>query len=139
MKAVIKQVKNLALAAKADSNHWVMMDAGESVGGTDAGARPLELVLMGLGGCTSMDVLTILQKKRIVVDDYEVHLEADRAEEHPKVFTAIRIKFFFYGKDIPAEAVKRAIELSETKYCSASAMLSQVANISIEFEIKDHK
>lgn len=139
MKATVKRVQDLALAAKAESNHWVMMDAGENTGGADAGARPLELVLMGLGGCTSMDVLTILQKKRIELDDFEVQLEADRAEEHPRVFTNIRIKFIFYGKNIPAEAVQRAIELSETKYCSVSAMLSKTAKISIDYEIKEKR
>ena len=131
MKAVVKRVQGMTLAARADSNHWLIMDAAESVGGTDAGSRPVELILMGLAGCTSMDVLSILQKKRITLDDYEVLVEAERAEEHPKVFTRIALKFVFYGNNIPEEAVKRAIELSETKYCSVSAMLSKTAAIKI--------
>lgn len=139
MKAVVQRVQGLSLAGKADSNHWVMMDADQAVGGSDAGARPLELVLLGLGGCTSMDVLTILQKKRIPLDDYEVILEAQRAEDHPKVFTHISIKFLFYGKNLPEEAIRRAIELSESKYCSVSAMLSKAATISITYEINESK
>jgi putative redox protein len=99
----------------------------------------LELILMGLGGCTSMDVLSILQKKRVHLDDYEVQLEAERAQDHPKVFTVIKLRFVFYGKNIPKEAVKRAIELSETKYCSASAMLSKTAKMVVEYEIKENK
>jgi putative redox protein len=137
MKAVVKRIQGMTLAAKADSNHWLTMDAAESIGGMDAGSRPVELILMGLGGCTSMDVLSILQKKRITLDDYEVHVEAERAEDHPKVFTHIKIKFIFYGKDISEEAVKRAIELSETKYCSVSAMLSKSVPITVEYEIKE--
>ncbi len=139
MKAVVKRVQGMTLAARADSNHWLIMDAAESVGGTDAGSRPVELILMGLAGCTSMDVLSILQKKRITLDDYEVLVEAERAEEHPKVFTRIALKFVFYGNNIPEEAVKRAIELSETKYCSVSAMLSKTAAITVEYEIKEQR
>jgi len=139
MKAILQRVQGLSLAGKADSSHWIMMDADQAVGGTDAGSRPLELVLLGLGGCASMDVLTILQKKRIALDDFQVILEAERAEDHPKVFTHIKIKFLFYGQNIPAEAVQRAIELSESKYCSVSAMLSKTATISLEYEIKESK
>lgn len=136
MKAYIKRIKGLSLSAKADSNHWLAMDAAEDVGGSSAGARPLELLLMGLGGCTTMDVLSILQKKRVQLDDYECHLEAERVAEHPRVFTRIKIKYMFYGNDIPKLAVERAIELSETKYCSALEMLRRSAEIVTEYEIK---
>ncbi|HNY91494.1 MAG TPA: OsmC family protein [bacterium] len=136
MKASVKRIAGMSLAGKADSNHWVTMDADPAVGGQDGGARPLELLLLGLGGCTSMDVLSILEKKRIHLDDYECLLEADRADEHPKVFTRIRIKFVFYGDAIPAEAVERAIALSEEKYCSASAMLRKSAEVQVEYEIR---
>ena len=92
MKAIVKQVQGTSMAAKADSNHWIFMDGPEEFGGSNAGSRPLELFLMGLGGCTSMDVISILKKKRIKIDDFECHLEADRADEHPKVFTKHQIK-----------------------------------------------
>jgi len=139
MNARLKWVENLTLAAKSDSNHWITIDADPSVGGSDAGSRPLELFLMGLGGCTAMDVLSILKKKRVPIDDFELELEAERAEEHPMVFTRIKMKYIFYGKGIQERDVLRAIELSETKYCSASAMLKKGTEITIEHEIRELK
>ncbi|MBN1352989.1 OsmC family protein [candidate division KSB1 bacterium] len=139
MKTRIKWIEGLALAGKGESNHWITMDAGEEVGGSDAGTRPLEIFLLGLGGCTSMDVISILKKKRVPLDDFELEIEADRAAEHPKVFTKIRLKFIFYGTGIKEQDVERAIELSETKYCSASAMLRKASEISVEREIREKK
>ncbi len=136
MKATVTRIDGLSLAGKGDSGHWLTMDAAGDVGGHDAAARPMELLLMGLGGCTSMDVLAILKKKRIHLDHYECELEAERAGEHPKVFTRIRIKYIFYGDQIPREAVERAIELSENSYCSASAMFRKTAEIISEYEIR---
>jgi len=135
MKAMIKRIEGLSLAARADSGHWVAMDSSAESGGAGAAAAPMEMVLMALGGCTSMDVLSILEKKRVVLDDYKLQVEAERASEHPKVFTSIRLKFFFYGHNIAKEAVERAIALSEEKYCSVSAMLKKSAEIKIEYEI----
>jgi putative redox protein len=139
VKAEIRQVSGLTLVGKANSGHWVTMDASEQLGGSDAGARPLELFLLGLGGCTSMDVISILQKKRVKLDDYECIMEADQTEQHPKVFTRVKITLIFYGDDIPKEAVERAIELSETKYCPASAMLKKSTEIEIGYEIRSSK
>ena len=136
MKAEIKQIQGLTLAGKAESKHWIVMDTATTFDGSDAGARPLELVLLGLGGCTSMDVLSILKKKRIELTGYECHLEAERAESDPKVFTKILIKYVIFGNNIPPQAVERAIELSVTKYCSVYAMLSKAIEIKTEFEIK---
>jgi len=136
MKAEIKRLKDLTLTGMADSGHWVPMDTAEANGGHDGGATPLELLLMGLGGCTSMDVLSILKKKRIALDDYECHVEAERQDEHPRVFTKVKIHFIFWGKNIPDEAVKRAIELSENAYCSASAMLKKATEIETSYEIR---
>lgn len=135
MKTIIKQADGLTLVGKADSNHWVVMDSSIANGGHGAGATPMELMLMALGSCTSMDIISILQKKRVKWDRYECALEAERAEEHPRVFTRIKIKVIFYGQNISPEAVARAIELSETKYCSVSAMLRQTAQIDVDFEI----
>ena len=137
MKAEIKQIDGLSLAAKADSGHWVTMDGPALLGGADSGTRPMEIFLMGLGGCTSMDVISIVKKKRVKFDRFECHLDADRADEHPKVFTKIKIHFIFWGKDVPTEAVERAIELSETKYCSASAMLKKSLEIETSYEIRE--
>jgi putative redox protein len=136
MKVELRQVKGITMVGKGDSGHWVSMDGPEAFEGSNAGVRPLELFLMGLGGCTSMDVVSILQKKRIKIDDYECILEAERAEEHPKVFTKVKINFIFYGEGIDEKDVERAIELSENKYCSASAMLKKSVPIIVDYEIR---
>jgi len=137
MEAHIKWLSGLALAGKGSSNHWVPMDGPEKNGGFNAATRPLELLLIGLGGCTGMDVLSILKKKRIQFDDFEIKLEAEQAGEYPKVFTRIKIKFIVYGKNINPQNIERAIELSENKYCSASAMLKHTAQIDTSYEIKE--
>jgi putative redox protein len=131
MNALIKSVEGLTLAAKAGSGHWLVMDTDAEVGGMDGASKPLELVLMGLGGCTGMDVLSILKKMRVAVDRFEMALEADRAEEHPKVFTKIRVEYRLYGDGIDPLKVEKAIDLSRSTYCSVSAMLSK--SVPIEF------
>jgi len=139
MKAILKQVEGVTLAGRADSGHWMMIDGTEQFGGSDAAVRPMELILLGLGGCTSMDVISILQKKRVALEGFECRIEAERAPEHPKVYTEITIKFVFYGANIPSVAVERAIELSDTKYCSVTAMLRSTVQIRTEYEIKPSK
>ncbi|MCR4439869.1 MAG: OsmC family protein [bacterium] len=136
MRAVVRQVQGLSFVGKADSNHWVVMDATQKVGGNDAGSRPMELVLMALAGCTGMDVASILEKMRVTLDDFWMELEADQCAEHPKVFTAIRLKYVLVGEQVPREAVDRAIELSQSTYCSVSAMLRKACDISSEVEIR---
>jgi putative redox protein len=136
MKAVVRRIGGISLAGRADSGHWVVMDGREEAGGAGGGSSPLELVLIGLGGCTAMDVLAILAKKPIKLDDLEVELEADRSEEHPKAFTAIRLLFHFYGENLRAQDLETAVELSEGKYCSVAAMLRKSAPI--EFRIEVH-
>lgn len=135
MEAHIKWLSGLALVGKGSTNHWIPIDGPENLGGFSAASRPLELLLIGLGGCTGMDVLSIMRKKRVPFDDFEIKLEAEQAKEYPKVFTKIRIKFIVYGKSINKVDIERAIELSETKYCSASAMLRQSAQIETSYEI----
>jgi putative redox protein len=135
VKAVIRRVGGVAMVGKADSGHWVPMDGPEDVGGFTGGSRPLELFLIGLGGCTGMDVLSILAKKRVKLDDFEIEIDADRAEEHPKVFTAIRLMFHFYGDGLKAEELQQAVEHSEQKYCSASAMLRAACPVDVRFVI----
>jgi len=139
MKAKIRRVSGITMVGKSDSGHWIPMDGPEHLGGADAGARPMELFIIGLGGCTGMDVLSILEKKRVKLDDFEIELDAERAPEHPKVFTKISMKYIFYGNDIPVSAVERAIELSETKYCSASEILRQSAELTTHYEIRESK
>jgi putative redox protein len=137
LQALVKRVgsSGLVMVGRASSGHWIPMDTAEEVGGTDGGSRPLELILIALGGCTAMDVLSILAKKRIKLDDCEVHLEADRAEEHPKVLTRITLVYHFYGDGLRSEDLQQAVQLSEEKYCSVSAMLRQAAPVETRIEI----
>ena len=134
--AVLKQLDGIAFAAKGDSNHWVMMDGPESVGGTNAGSRPKELVLYALAGCTASDVVNILKKKRVPLQGFEMRLTGHEREEHPKIFTDIHVEYIFVGEGIKAVDVERAIELSTTKYCSVSAMLQPTVKITHSYRIE---
>ena len=134
-KAVVKQIRGISFAAKSESNHWITMDGPETFGGSDAGPRPKELILMALGGCTASDVVPILKKKRVPLDGFEINLTANIREEHPQVFTDVHMEYVFYGNGINPKDVERAIELSTTKYCSASAMLKASVNITHSYRI----
>ncbi len=138
MNAVVKQVRGITLAAKAGSNHWVMMDGREPFGGSSAASSPKELILMALGGCTAMDVIPILQKKRVSLEGFEINLSGTTREEHPQVFTDIHVEYVFYGNAIDPADVERAIELSVTKYCSVSAMLRASVNLTHSYRIEPH-
>ncbi len=135
--ALIRRAHGNTFIGKSDSQHWVVMDTSVKGGGENAFASPKELVLLGLGGCTSMDVVGILMKKRAPMRDYEVHMTAEMSEEHPQVFTSVHIEFVIYGKDVNPNDVARAIELSETKYCSVSAMLRPAVKITSSFRIEE--
>jgi putative redox protein len=106
-------------------------------GGADDGFRPLELMIVSLAGCTGMDVISILQKKRQQVTAFQVNVQAERATEHPKVITSIVVEYHFQGHNLDRAAVDRAVELSETKYCAARAMLSQIVPITTEIRIEE--
>lgn len=134
-KAFIKQIQGITFAGKTDSNHWITMDGPENFGGSDAGIRPKELLLLSLGGCTASDVASILQKKRVDVKGFEINISAEMTEEHPKVFTNINLEYVFYGKGIKEADVERAIELSQTKYCGVTAMLEKVLTINHTYRI----
>lgn len=134
-KAYIKQLKGITFAGKTDSNNWVMMDGPEQFGGSNAAIRPKELILLALGGCTGSDVVSILQKKRVKLNDFEINLTADTTEEHPQVFTKIHIEYIFYGTGINNSDVERAIELSQTKYCGVTAMLQKAMKITHSYKI----
>lgn len=135
MDATVTLDKRMTLLGTANSGFTIQMGAHPSVGGDDDGVRPLELLLIGLGGCTAMDVISILRKKRQQFSGFDIQLHADRAEEHPKVFTAITIKYIVRGRDVDPKAVERAIELSSAKYCSAHAMLAKTATITTTYEV----
>ena len=138
-KAYLKQVKGITFAGKTDSNHWITVDGPENFGGSDAGIRPKELLLLSLAGCTASDVVSILQKKRVKLDDFEINISAEMTEEHPKVFTKIDLEYVFYGDSIAEKDVERAIELSETKYCGVTAMLEKALEINHTYKIEKAK
>ncbi|NOX17262.1 MAG: osmotically inducible protein OsmC [Chlorobi bacterium] len=128
-KAYVKQLQGITFAGKTDSNNWVIMDGPEAFGGSDAGIRPKEMLLLSLAGCTASDVASILQKKRVKLDNLEINISAEMTEEHPKVYSKIHLEFVFYGKEIKEKDVDRAIELSQTKYCGVTAMLEKSIEI----------
>lgn len=137
MKARITWRGEVSFAADSGSGHTIVLDGAPEAGGRNQGPRPMELVLLGLGGCTAFDVVTILRKARQDIVDCVVELEAERAAEAPKVFTRIHVHFVVSGKKLDPKKVERAIELSSTKYCSATAMLRKTAQITHDFELID--
>lgn len=134
--AVVRQLRGITLSAKSDSNHWVMMDGRDDLGGSGAASSPKELLLMALGGCTAMDVIPILRKKRVALEGFEINLTANTREEHPQVYTDIHLEYVFYGDGIGSSDVERAIELSTTKYCSVSAMLQGSVKLTHSYRIE---
>ena len=120
----------MAFTGSSDSGYLIPLDARKRAGGHEMGFQPLQLFAIGLVGCTGMDVISILQKKRQEVTEFEVSAHIERAEEHPRVFTKIVIEYKVTGKDLDQQAVERAVELSETRYCPAQAMLEKAAEIS---------
>jgi putative redox protein len=129
MKAQIKWVDDMLFVAESGSGHAIVIDGPPELGGRNLGARPMELLLLGLGGCTAVDVIQILKKARQAVSDCVVHIEAERAETEPRVFTRIRVHFVVTGRQLSEHHVQRAVSLSAEKYCSASIMLGKTAAI----------
>lgn len=125
----------MQFVAVANSGHAVVMDGPLSVGGNNSGASPMELLLMGTGGCSGMDVISVLQKKKQHVTSLEIHVVGEKADEHPKKYTAITIEFVITGKNISEEAVKRSVQLSMDKYCSVKATLEGTAQITYSYKI----
>lgn len=130
----VKQVEGITFVGKGNSNHWVVMDGPETFGGAEAGTRPMELFLISLGGCTGADVASLLQKMRVHVDKFEIDISADRAPEHPKYYTKIDLVYRFWGKNLETfkDKIEKAINLSQEKYCSVSAMI-RLADIPLSF------
>ena len=135
MKSTIKLVDTMQFTATADSGHEVIMDAPPSVGGNNTGSRPSELLLMGFGGCTGMDVISILRKKKQDVTSFEMHVDGTMSESHPKMFTDIHIEYVITGRNISEDAVKRAIELSLERYCTVGTTIGKAAKITHSYKI----
>lgn len=137
MKARVKWVEGMAFMAESDSGHGIMIDGSPEIGGRNLGARPMEMVLMGLGGCTAIDVMVILGKQRQPVEDCWIELDAKRADAAaPKVFTRIHVHYVVKGSGLDPKQVERAVKLSAEKYCSVSTMLKSSVEITHDFEIR---
>ncbi len=133
MQARVKWVENRAFLGQTGSGHAVLMDGAPESGGNNLGPRPMEMLLLGAGGCTTFDVVSILQKSRAKITDCVVEINAERAETDPKVFTHIHMHFIVTGHALKPELVERAIRLSAEKYCSATIMLGRTATVSHDF------
>ena len=138
MKVRVKWIEDVAFMGESETGHAVVMDGAPENGGRNIGMRPMEMLLLGMGGCTSFDVVTILKKSRQPVVDCVADMTAERSDEIPKVFTKIHVHFVITGDDLNEKQVARAVELSAEKYCSASIMLSKSVDITHDFEIKSH-
>lgn len=137
MQARIKWVQDATFLGESGSGHAVVMDGPPEHGGRNLGVRPMEMLLLGMGGCTAFDVVHILKKSRLNVSDCVAEIQAQRAEQDPKVYTSIHVHFIIAGKDLDEKRVARAVQLSAEKYCSASIMLGKTATITHDFEIRD--
>ena len=135
MNLSVNWVDGMLMVGKSHSGHSITMDGPIEIGGENLGVRPMEMLLLGVAGCTMIDVVTTLQKMRQDLSHCETRISAERANEHPKVFTDIHIKFIVKGKDLDSKKVDKAITLSAEKYCSASIMLGETATITHDFEV----
>lgn len=136
MRVRVKWVEDVAFMGESETGHALVMDGAPENGGRNIGMRPMETLLIGMGGCTSFDVVTILKKARQPVVDCVAEISAERADEVPKVFTKIHVHFVITGHDLNEKQVARAVSLSAEKYCSASIMLSKSVEITHDYEIK---
>ncbi len=133
--ALVTYVQGLQFVGEASSGHAIVMDGDPEVGGHNSGLRPMELLLIGLGGCSGMDIVSILKKKKQNVTGLEIDVKGKKAEDYPKKFTEITLKFIIKGKDISEDAVKRAIDLSMNRYCSVKATLEGTTKIDFSYKI----
>ena len=135
MKIKVKWIKNMMMIGESASGHSVVMDGPPDAGGSNMGIRPMEMLLIGMAGCTTVDIASTLKKMRENIDDCVAEVSAERATEHPKVFTNIHIHFIVKGQNLNSKKVEKAIALSAEKYCSASIMFAKTANVTHDFEI----
>ena len=135
MNISVNWVDGMLMVGKSHSGHSITMDGPPEIGGENLGVRPMEMLLLGVAGCTMIDVVTTLKKMRQELTHCETKVNAERADDHPKVFTDIHIQFIIKGKGLDTKKVEKAITLSAEKYCSASIMLGKTASITHDFEI----
>ena len=135
MSAEVVQLRGLTFMGRTNSGHWIPLDGPADFRGSDSAPRPKELILIGLGGCTAADVASILNKMRENITNFKVDIDAEMANEHPKVYTKIHLTYMFWGEGLKEENLKKAIELSQEKYCSVTAMLKNAVEITYSYEI----
>lgn len=133
--AKIKYTSGLQFVGEADSGHAIVMDGDEKFGGRNTGLRPMELLLIGVGGCSGMDIVSVLKKKKERLTDLEINVSGKKAEEYPQKYTEINIEYIVKGKGLSEEAVKKAVNLSMDKYCSVKATLEGSAKITFSYKI----
>ena len=134
----VKWLKGMAFETEVNG-HKLVIDAVEEVGGQDRGPRPKPLMLLALAGCTGMDVVSILKKMRVELDDFSVEVEANQTEEHPKHFNEMKVIYKFWGKDLPMEKLQKAVDLSEERYCGVSAVYKKAMPIKNEIQVNPEK
>ena len=137
MKARVQWLDGRAFVGESGSGHAVVMDGSPETGGRNIGIRPMEMLLIGMGGCTAFDVVMILERMREKVTEVDISLDGERADEDPKVFTAVKVHYKIKGRGLKPANVERAIKLSEEKYCSATAIIGATAKIHSSFDIED--
>jgi putative redox protein len=137
MNTTVRWIDGMMMVGESASGHAVVMDGPENLGGKNLGIRPMEMLLLGMGGCTTIDVMSMLKKMREEVRDCRAEISAERADDHPKVFTKIHIHFVVEGVNLDEKKVGKAIGLSADKYCSASIMLGKTAVVTHDFEIHE--
>lgn len=135
MEARVKWLDHKSFVGESGSGHSVVMDGPPEAGGRDLGIRPMEMLLLGVGGCSSFDVVSILEKSRQQITNCEVKITAERADTEPKVFTKIHLHFIVEGQNLNAAKVEKAVSLSAEKYCSASIMLAKTADVTHSYEV----
>lgn len=135
MKTRIKYIENVCLIGESESGHGLIIDGSPEIGGRNLGVRPMEMILMGLGGCTTMDILTILRKKRQNITDCVIEIDSQRQDTIPKIFSKIHLHFIITGDNLNDKHVQQAVQLSVEKYCSVYAMLKNSVEISYDYEI----
>ena len=135
MNISVKWIDGMLMVGKSDSGHAIVMDGPPEIGGENLGVRPMEMLLLGMAGCTMIDVVSTLEKMRENLSDCQAKVSADRGEEYPKVFTNIHVHFILSGKQLNPSKVEKAIKLSAEKYCSASIMIGKTATITHDYEI----
>lgn len=133
MNTTVRWIEGMMMVGESASGHAIVMDGPEDLGGKNLGVRPMEMLLLGMGGCTTVDVVSTLKKMREEVRDCRVEISAQRADEHPKVFTKIHLHFIVEGENLNDKKIAKAVSLSADKYCSASIMLGKMATITHDF------